>query len=79
MSAPRSDRLAGQVGTERLGIGTGDIELDAGDGLAGEPADLVDVGAAGRDPASDGGDHARGERVAEDGDVQPAAAPDVLA
>ncbi len=63
----------GQVGPQRVSVGTGHVELDAGDRLAGEPADLVDVRAACRDPRGDRGDGRRRERAAKDGHVQSAA------
>ncbi len=44
-------------------------------GIAGQPGDPVDVGAARRDPAGDGGDRVRQQRAAEQRDVQPAVDP----
>jgi hypothetical protein len=46
----QADRLAGQVGSQRLGIRTRDLELDARNRLPGEPPDLVDVRPSDGDP-----------------------------
>ena len=70
-------RLDGDVEAARRGVddqglaepvgvvGSGQIELDAGDGVARQPGDPVDVGAAAGDAGGDGGDRPRPEPVAE--------------
>src|SRR5690606_17462566 len=45
--------LGGQRGAERVGVGAGDVHLDAGDGILREPLDAVDVGAVRGDAARD--------------------------
>ena len=68
-------RLPGQGHPQRVRIGAGHVEVDAGHRPVREPVDAVDVRAVGRDPAGDGRDRRRGQRAAQDGDVQLAAAP----
>ena len=51
-------------------VGARQVELQAGDGIARQPGDAVDVGAAAGDAGGDGGHGRRPERMAEDGHVQ---------
>ena len=76
---PLVQGLPGQGGPQPVRISPGYLELDAGHRPVREPSDPVDVGAAGRDPAGDGGDGRGRQRAAEHRDVQAAAAPGRLA
>ena len=73
------DRLRGcflcQRGAQLARVRSGDLELDAGDRIAREPHDAVDVRAELGDPAGQRGDDVRSQRVTEDGDVDPAGTP----
>ena len=53
---PELDRLARERGAQADRVRAGNLELDAGNGPIGQPADPVDVRAARGDPAGDGGD-----------------------
>ncbi len=56
MSNPPSGRLGHQLPPEPGGVaGAGEVELEAGDGVAGQPGDAVDVAAAAGDPGGHGG------------------------
>ena len=75
---PLVKRRARQGAAQRVRVGPGHLELDACHRPVREPADPVDVGAAGRDPAGDGRDGSRGQRGAEHRDVQAASRPGPL-
>ena len=66
--------LDGQRRPQGLRIGTGDLQLEAGDGIVREPLDPVDVRAVRGDATGDAGHRGGGQRAAEHGHVQPAAA-----
>ena len=72
-------RLPGQRHPERGRIGAGYVQLDTGHRAVREPVDAVDVRPAGRDPARDGRHRGRRQRAAQHGDMQPSAAPGLLA
>src|SRR5690606_32095795 len=65
-------RLGGEVAAEPLRVGAGDLQLDGGDRVAGQPLDPLDVGAGAGDRGGDRAQRARAQRVGQHGDVQPA-------
>ena len=71
---PLIERLAGERGAQPVRVGAGYLELDARHRPVREPANPVDVSAAGRDPAGDGRDGGR-PRAPEYRDMQAAAPP----
>ena len=66
--------LQGELPAQPVDVGTGHVELDRRDRVAGQPADAVDVGAVRGDPGGDRGDAARAQGRAEDDHRGPAAA-----
>ena len=74
MSTPCAAASQCELAAQPEDVGAGDVELDGGDGVAGQPPDAVDVGAVRGDPGGHRGDRAGDQRSADDDDRRAAAA-----